>query len=414
MFDRKSLTKLTVLTAAALLFVSACTVSGTGSDSAKPAGNGTTPAAGIPNGPIVVGLPIALTGPISLYDGDLLVGAQAAAAAINQAGGVDGHQIKLVTADTKSDIASGGAAALQVIGQGAQFVIPTLDYNFGGGAARTAMQHGLMAISAAGDLRFGLDIGPYMFNLYGGAAMEGAVLADFAQQKGYKTVYMLTDTSIAHETSTCGAFKEVAGKAGISIISEATFQQSDTSIANLVTGIRSAQSQIDAVMMCSYPPGGASALRQLRSGGVTKPIMLDQGFDGNGWESGLPNPGEVYVTSVGVVTSGQDKDPNTAKVLTASQDFAGRPITYALGALTGYASVQTIAEAVKATNSVSASTVTKYLETWRNHSTGMGPTTWTSSCHTAPPRPMQMATVADSKLAYVTTVTPTTLPSKVC
>src|SRR4051794_14642868 len=123
----------------------------------------------IPAGPIKIGMPIALTGTINLFDGDMLVGAKAAVQEINAKGGVLGHWLEIVTADTQSNIAKGANAALDVIGKGAQFIIPTLDYNFGGAAARTAVSKKLIAMSSAGDTRFGLKIGPTMFNLYPGA-----------------------------------------------------------------------------------------------------------------------------------------------------------------------------------------------------------------------------------------------------
>jgi branched-chain amino acid transport system substrate-binding protein len=414
---RKGITKGAVVatTALAALTMAACTTSSKGTEASSPAGSsGSATAGGIPAGPITIGMPIALSGPINLYDGDMLVGAKAEAAAINKAGGVDGHMIKIVTADTKSDIAQGGAAALQVIQQGAQFIIPTLDYNFGGGAARTAMSHHLIAISAASDPRFGLSIGPSMFNLYGGSPNESSVLAAFAKSKGYKTVYELEDTSTAVDSSDCNDFKEVAPKLGIKVDSGETFGQADTSIATQVTAIRSAQSKISAILLCSYPPGGSSALRQLRAGGITVPVLLTQPFDGNAWEAGVPNMGQVYIASLGVITAGEDKDPTTAAVFEAASKYSGKPNVFSQGILTGWSAVQAIADAVKATNSVNTQKITQLFESWKNQPLGIGDTTWTSSCHVAAPRAMQIATVANNQEQYLTTITPSVLPAKSC
>jgi branched-chain amino acid transport system substrate-binding protein len=400
--------------AAMMLSATSCVASSGGASST---GNATTSksAKGIPDGPIIIGLPVALSGVINLYDSDLVIGAQMTAKKINNAGGIDGHQIKLVLADTHSDIAQGGAAADKVIDQGAQFIIPTLDYNYGGGAAREAMKHRLIAVSQAADLRFALPIGPYMFNMYGGGPNEGAVPAVFAEQQGYKRVYLLTDTSITHETSVCGAFKDVAKKLGIDVVGSGTFAQGDASIATQVTAIRAAQSNLDAVMMCSYPPGGTSALRQLRSGGITKPILLDTTFDNNEWEKALPNPGQLYIVSVGPVTAGQNPDKASAQVYADYAAYTGHPLkSAALSVLTGVSAVQVIADAVKATNSVDSTVIKAYLETYKNHPLAIGSTTWTPTCHVAEPRPMQIARIENGVEAYVKTVTPTTLPDKTC
>ena len=73
-------------------------------------------ASGIPPGQIVIGMPIALTGVIQLYDRGLLQkGAQIAAADFNKRGGIRGHKIKIITADTKSIIPRGTTGALQVV-----------------------------------------------------------------------------------------------------------------------------------------------------------------------------------------------------------------------------------------------------------------------------------------------------------
>ena len=359
-------------------------------------------------------MPIALSGVIQVYDADMLAGAQLEAKRINDAGGVDGHMIEIVSADTHSDIAQGGAAALTVIDQGAQFMIPTLDYNYGSAAAREAMKHKMIAVSLASDLRYALPIGPYMFNLSGAAPNEGAALANFAAKKGWKSVYVLTDTATAFSTSVCGAFSDTAKKLGIDVSRASTFQQADQSIATQVTDIRSGQSSIDAVMMCSLLPGANSALRQIRAGGVTKPMLLTTGFDNNLWQSALPDPGELYISSNGIVTPGQNPDPTSAKVFADYTAATGKEVTNAAAVLTGVSAIQVIADAVKSTNSVDADLIKGYLERFDAKELAFGPTTWTATCHVSKPRPMQIADVKDGKLAYVDTITPTVLPEKIC
>src|SRR5687767_8960441 len=54
---------------------------------------------------------------------------------INKAGGLLGKQIKVVTADTKTDRAEGAKAGLEVIDKGAELVIVSCDYDFGSPAA---------------------------------------------------------------------------------------------------------------------------------------------------------------------------------------------------------------------------------------------------------------------------------------
>ena len=128
----------------------------------------------IPAGPITIGAPLALTGALNFVDSGMKEGIDLAISDINGQGGVLGHKLKLVTADTKSDPATIGTAAQQVIDAGAQFMIPTFDYDFGGPSARLAMTKKMITVSGAGDPRYGLaGIGPYMFNVYPGQPDRG-------------------------------------------------------------------------------------------------------------------------------------------------------------------------------------------------------------------------------------------------
>jgi branched-chain amino acid transport system substrate-binding protein len=414
----KRLRLLSLMGAALMLAVASCGGDDSSDSSSKSASSGSSTSSkssGIPDGPIKIGLAIALTGPINIFDGDMLTGAKVAMNEINAKGGVDGHKIELLTADTKSDIAQGGSAGLRVISDGAQFVIPTLDYNFGGGAARAANSKGLISISSAGDLRFGLKIGPHHFNMYVGAPTEGASIAEFAATtKGWKTAYVLTDTTIAHETETCKAFKESFQALGGKIGGDDTFQQGDSSIATQATRMRNAQDKVDFVMLCSYPPGAVAALRQLRSAGITKPIMLDQAMEGNNWQKGLKDTTNLFGVSTGALTPGEEQDPKIAKLFDDATKLTGKPNNFGLGLLTGYSAVEAIADGVSHTNSVNSDEITKYWETYKDHPLVIGPTTWTADCHTAIGRPMETVTFEGGQVRYLGKVQATKIPEPSC
>jgi branched-chain amino acid transport system substrate-binding protein len=374
------------------------------------------PSGSIPSGPIVIGMPIALTGPINAYDGNTLTGAQLAASAVNAKGGVDGHKIKIVTADTASSIAQGSTAAEQVISQGAQFIIPTIDYNYGGGAARVTQARNLITISAADDTRFGLSIGNDVFNLDTGGPTEGAVLAQYAYStlKWHKA-YVLEDTSLAAAQATCNTgFRQSFSALGGSSTVETFQETSESSIVSAVSQAQRAAGQADGIVLCGNPPSGATVIRQLRAAGVTLPLLLSDGFDGNFWESAVPDLSNTYTISFGPVTVGQDKQNATAQAAYAAAQQDGKTVTQSLGFLTGYSAVQAITDAVTANDSVSATKIRPYFESFENHQLAIGPTTWTGSCHARAGNPLVIASFNDGKEQYVTSVTPTKLPSDDC
>src|SRR3954453_10759288 len=97
--------------------------------------------------PIVIGIATAQTGFIAAFDKPAVTGAMIAIADISKSGGVLGRPLKVVTADTKSDLNLGAQAGLSVISKGADVMLVTLDFNYGGPAARAAQSHGLVAVS---------------------------------------------------------------------------------------------------------------------------------------------------------------------------------------------------------------------------------------------------------------------------
>ncbi len=88
--------------------------------------------------PIIIGAAIAQSGVVAPYDEGPAKAMEIAIEEINAKGGVLGRPLKIIYADTKSDIAYGATAAQEVIDQGATMVVVTCDYDFGGAAASVA------------------------------------------------------------------------------------------------------------------------------------------------------------------------------------------------------------------------------------------------------------------------------------
>ena len=78
--------------------------------------------------PIIIGAPINLTGQMAAYDQPPLEGAQLAVKKINEAGGVLGRPLELKVIDGKTDPATVGNAALEVIDDGAEVLVPPCDF----------------------------------------------------------------------------------------------------------------------------------------------------------------------------------------------------------------------------------------------------------------------------------------------
>jgi branched-chain amino acid transport system substrate-binding protein len=364
--------------------------------------------------PIVLGAAIAQTGFIAAYDADPAKAAEMAIKEINDAGGVLGRPLKMIYADTKSDIPQGAVAAMEVLDQGADAVIVTGDFDFGGTAARTANAQGKLAISPfAADPKFGVEgIGPYAFTFSTASDTVGTVLAEFATSRGWKTAYALTQTNIQYDLSVSAAFqarfKELNGEA--SLVGTDTFTMDDTTIATHITRIKALDPQPDVLLLATFTPAGPAALRQLRAAGLTMPILGGEDMDGDYWLESVPNLSNFYFAAMGSIF-GDDPRPEVNKFIA---DFTalhgGHPST--AHTLTGYSVIQAIKLAAERAGSVESDAMKAEFEKFKDEKLLVGPTSFDEKTHINFMRPMVIMQVQDGKHSFVEMRTPEKIPGR--
>jgi branched-chain amino acid transport system substrate-binding protein len=372
------------------------------------AGSATTAGGGAAGKPIVIGAAVAQSGGFELYDNEVIKGMQYQMDKINAAGGVGGRKFELVVADHKTDPAQVESAAKEVLSKGADVVVTTADYDFGAAAALAAQQAGKVSMGGAGAPQFGKSgLGALHFNVYQGTATEAAVMAQFAQEKGYKKPYLLSDTSIEYSKSVCDLFEQSWKQLGGSIAGKQTFLSSDPSIANQVSAVKSADA--DVVIMCSYPPGGSSAIRQVRTGGVNLPIIGGAAFDGTFWLQAIPDLSNFYYPTM-VSSAGDDPNPDVNAFLAAVKPAGG-----AIYSLFGYEIIESVAKALAMNGGKADGTeLAKALESFKDEKLLVGPTTYTADCHVPLGRPMAVLQIQGGKPKFIEYSTPKELADKTC
>ena len=352
--------------------------------------------------PIVIGRAIGLTGFISAYDGPAKTGADIAAAEINAKGGVLGHPIKFVDTDTKSEVAGGASAATEAIAKGAKMLIVTADYDFGGPAARVAGGKGMLALTPfAESPKFGVQgIGRLAFSLGNGTPGQGALSAEYMVTRlGLKKLYVLTDTTIEYDRTLCSYFKKRALQLGAEIVGEDTFQNADPSVATQVSRIRGANPE--GIFLCSYAPGGPSAIKQIRASGVSVPMMSGSGLAGSYWWSGVGTVSNWYNlghSSIG----GKDPNPAVNAFYKKVAKVTKQPVAVDFS-INGYSVVQAIARAIKIASKKAGKFTTDgkalaaALETFKNEPLLVGPTTFSKTSHLDMSRPEAVIFVDGNK-----------------
>jgi branched-chain amino acid transport system substrate-binding protein len=207
--------------------------------------------------------------------------------------------------------------------------------------------------------------------------------------------YLLEDTTIQYSKSLCDEFEKAWDKIGGAgtIAGKDTFKNTDPSIASQVSKIKA--SDADFVVMCSYPPGGASAIRQLRTAGVQLPIHGGSAFDGTFWTKAVPDLSNFFHPAM---TSSAGDDPNKAvNDLLAAVKFDGS----ASYVMFGYEVIETIKRGIEIGGSTEGPALAKAIESFQDEPLLTGPTSYSASCHAPIARPLAMMTIEGGKAKFL-------------
>ena len=347
---------------------------------------------------IVLGFAVALSGQMQAYDGDSTRMAQLFIDQTNEKGGLLGRKLRAVYADTKSDRTEGARSSQDVVHQGAALVFASCDYDYGAPAALQAQRAGVMSVFlCAEDPKAGvLGVGPLSFTSSGAAQIQGAVMAQWAiEKRGWKNAYMLLDDVNEYDKSVCAGFDWAFPQKGGNIVGRDTFKNDDPSIASQVTRLANAirSQNVDALMLCTNMPGGASAVRQLRAAGITLPILNGSSMDGAYWLAAVPNLTDFYIA---VQAAGaNDPRPEVRALATAFKAKYGVEPTSQY-AYPIYAFLQLWAKAVTLAGTIDSKAVVAKLNIFTNEPTILGPRSFTSKLHIQTQIPMMVEEVSNN------------------
>ncbi|MEQ8719555.1 MAG: ABC transporter substrate-binding protein [Acidimicrobiales bacterium] len=358
--------------------------------------------------PFVFGAAIAESGGFELYDSEVMKGMEYAIEQVNAAGGINGRMAELMIADHMTDVTQVEAVTESLIADGADLIVTTADYDFGAAAALAAANAGLISMGGAGAPEFGYEgLGDLHFNVYQGTPTEGAAAAEWGYNtKGWSNAFLLVDTSIEYSTSLCDFFEEVWTGLGGSIAGRETFLNSDASINSQVSSI--AASDADVLIACSYPPGGASAIRQIRTGGIDLPIIGGAGYDGTFWLESTPDLSDFYYPTM-VSSAGDDPNADVNTFLEFVDPAGG-----AIYALFGQQIVEIVARAAEMADSTDTEALASAIESFTDEPTLVGPTTFTDTCHIPLGRNMAIVEIQGGVPSFVEYVTPSLVPDSAC
>jgi len=361
-----------------------------------------TSSSGLPE-EIVIGAAIAKTGYMAPYD-DAIVALEQLVDETNARGGVDGHKLRVIQVDTRSDPQQAVVATQKVIEDGADVLFFTGEALTAAAGSPLAEENDKLNFSILQEPGFGPPTsGRLSFSSNPSLAGEVSAAASFLYGKGFRKPFLFRDTAIIYGKAACDGFQQTWEELGGSIEDSVDFENTDPSISSQISKLKS--SDADSVIMCSYPPGGAAAIKQIRAAGVQLPIYGPTSFDGLYWLKGIPNTEGIYFTSNG---SPYDPPNKSTEKLFAHLEEDGIDTDIGTNLLAWYAGGQMIIHSIEETHSVAGSVLADALEA-KPQNTILGEVSYSADDH-YPLRTWPIYVFSDGKPKLVAKVKPEFIP----
>jgi branched-chain amino acid transport system substrate-binding protein len=364
----------------------------------------TAVAGGLPS-EIVIGAAIAKTGYLVPYD-DNIAAVEQLVTETDEAGGIDGHKVRIVYADNHSEPQDAPIATEKVIEEGADVLLLSCEAPIAAASAKVAEEHRLLNFTlCSSEPGYGPPYtGRLAFSANRSLISEADSRANFLYGKGIEHPFLLVDTSILLGKIDQFGFEETwKHLGGGQIAGTAYFENSDASIATQINQIK--QSDADAINISSYPPGGAAAIREIRAAGINLPITTPSAFDGTFWLKAVPDTEAVYATLNG---SAYDPTTKSSARLFRSLRTAGVSTDVSGNLMASYAAGQLILDAIRETGSVDGDTLADWLEA-KPRQTVMGKLAYSEEDH-LPQGGWSIYEYAGRKPRFVTKVKPDYFP----
>ena len=363
-------------------------------------------AAEAPSGkPIVIGVVAGVSGWMRYLDYPGALAARMAVEDINKAGGVLGRPLKWIIADSQSGPGTAATAALTLVEEGAVFGLIPCTPDVAAPPAVTFGANGVPSMTlCAADPELGANgLPPMTFNTAISTPTEASAAAQFAVKgRSWPRAFVLEDMTLKYTQSWVENFKKHHEFFGGTIVGDATFQNNDPTIATQIAQMQNLE--FDVIGMCSFPPGGPSAIRQIRAAGISAPIVLCAGMEGLDWLESVPALDNAFVMTRANFL-GKDPDQKINAFYDDFRERTGQEL-FRSHAAEGYCAVQLYAEAVKRAGSVDGAAVTQAFEQFEDVECITGLTTFTPKWHMPFKRSIAIHEIKSKTFAFVTKFVP--------
>lgn len=365
--------------------------------------------------PIYFGGSLCTTGIQAALDVPTLEGAKLAVQHLNDTGGVLGREVKWRNLDGKSDPSTVRNNAVQLVDDGADFVVAPCDFDFGGSAQRVAQQNGIVGMSTCGSSpkHGSATLGDLQYTMAMWNTVMGSAAAEYAHgERGWDNAYVVTDTFIDYTTTLSKYFVEHFENLGGNIIHESEYTQGSGDFsAQLSTMKRELEGEeLDVIFISSYQPDLSMIIRTIRQAGIDAPIVGGDSYDDPGlWDAlGTKFGNDVYFATHSYMKEGVA--PGMDEFLKLYEEEHGeRPNTSFVA--TGWDTVMSMAKAAEIAGTVEGKAVSKALEE-NDYELLTGTMDWTSAdTGHQPLKSVAMVELQDAETSFIGWRTPSDVPT---
>ncbi len=364
-------------------------------------------------GPIKIGGTYNLTGAMASLDVPASQGSKLAVKEINAAGGVLGQQIEYILYDGKTDSATNGNIATQLVtSDKVVAIVGNTDSDSALAIGPIAQKAGIPYLTAgATSPKLPDQVGDYMFLAPFGDNVQAAAGAEYMFNKlGCTDSWLLWDKGAEYTTLLAKYWKERYAELGGKVVLEDTYSQGDTDFSAQITRLKTLSPMPACLYVAALQASDAGAIaKQIRDAGITSPMVGGDGYDGPELVGvGGTGAENVYFTTHALISAEKGTDKMKAFIAAYNKEYGKDPES-AFAAL-GYDAVYLMVDAIKRAGSTDPKAIRDSLASTKGFVGVTGTVTYQPGVR-IPQKSVTIIAIVDGQYTLGAEVTPEKVPA---